>query len=160
MRLENGREEVVRDAQRWAKEGGSLFLYGRPGPGKTRLAATAFTEALRLRSGAWVNVPTLFTQASADFRSDDRQRAERILLGEGMIVLDDLGKEATSEQNKQWLMTAIENRIENLVPILITSNFTAAELGAKWGDWLASRLGATTMRQWNLPGPDMRIEDI
>jgi DNA replication protein DnaC len=150
-----GRAEVIDAAKRWAQEGGTLFLFGRPGPGKTRLAATAFYALLKIEPGAWVNVPTLFTKAGASYSSDWRREAERVLFGKHALVLDDLGKESTSDHNRQLLQTAIEDRLANGTRLLITSNMQANELGAKWGDWLASRLGA--MPQYELPGPDLRI---
>jgi DNA replication protein DnaC len=103
-----------------------------------------------------VSASVLFTKANASYGTEWREQAEEILLTAGPLILDDLGKEKPTALARQLLQSAIEDRIENQVHLLITSNHQANELGAIYGDWLASRLGA--MPQWNMPGPDLRLE--
>jgi DNA replication protein DnaC len=157
MLQEGGRREVIAAVRAWVKDGGSLFLYGRPGPGKTRLAATGCWQLLEDgRTPRFVSASVLFTKANASYGTEWREQAEEILLTAGPLILDDLGKEKPTALARQLLQSAIEDRIENQVHLLITSNHQANELGAIYGDWLASRLGA--MPQWNMPGPDLRLE--
>ncbi len=156
MRQELGRAEVIAAVRSWVVKGGSLFLFSRPGPGKTRLAATACAALLHSRPARFVQASVLLTKANSDFGSDWRRQAQEILLGGRPLILDDLGKEAPTDLARQLLQAAIDDRINEGVHLLITSNLTAPQLGAVYGDWLASRLGQ--MDQWEMPGPDMRLE--
>lgn len=157
MRREWGRAEVIDAVRAWCREGGSLFLYSRPGPGKTRLAGVACWQLLKDgRQPRFVQASVLLTKANASYGSEWRDQAEEILLTGGPLILDDLGKEKPTPLARQLLQSAIDDRIDNNVPLLITSNEDPAMLGAIYGDWLASRVGA--MVQWVMPGPDLRLE--
>ncbi|HEY5708607.1 MAG TPA: ATP-binding protein, partial [Solirubrobacterales bacterium] len=158
MRTEMERAEVIEAVQEWIYRGGGFFLHSaRPGPGKTRLAATACWHMLThgFETPTFVQSSVLFTKANADFSSDGRREAERILLGSGPLFLDDLGKESNSQLTRQLLQACLDERLENEQHIFITSNMTAPQLGAHHGDWLASRLAR--FRHFRLPGPDMRL---
>jgi DNA replication protein DnaC len=165
MDRSNGRDVVIDEAARWAADDGAdLFIHSRAGTGKTRLAAIAAQARLaRLKPLRWVNAPTLFLKANADFRSDERAEAEEILFNRDPLVLDDLGKENPTEWSRGVLITALDTRIEHGIPVLITSNLTVPELAAKYtftfdsGDWLASRL-AGYFRQYQMPGIDRRLQ--
>lgn len=157
MRQEWGRAEVIDAVRAWCRDGGSLFLSSRPGPGKTRLAGVATNQLLADgRHPRFVQASVLLTKANASYGTEWRDQAEDILLGQGPLLLDDLGKEKPTELARQLLQAAIDDRITNGTHLLITSNEPPSSLGAVYGDWLASRLGA--MPQWVLPGPDLRLE--
>ena len=156
MDRSNDRGQVVDAAITWATRSGGFFLTSRPGTGKSRLAAIALLDVLRERPGHWINVPTLVSMAQADYRSPERRKAEQIMHGKHALVLDDLGKEDPTPYVRQLLQTALETRIHEAAHIFITSNLKVSELGALYGDWLASRLAA--FDQWGMPGTDRRLQ--
>ena len=151
----NDRGLVADAIKAWGVHGGRFFLSGKPGRGKTLLAALGAMEALHRRQVSWTNAAVLFTRAAAEYGSDWKKEAEQLLLGRGALVLDDLGAEAPTDHNSNLLKAAIDGRAQFGDPILITSNLTAPQLGARHGDWLASRLVAG--QQYELPGPDFRL---
>ena len=55
-------------------------------------------------------------------------------------MLDDLGKEKTSDWVNEILYSIINYRYENLLPMIITSNLTISQLSKKTGEATVSRL--------------------
>ncbi len=138
-----------------------LALLGEPGQGKTVAAAWMFREAARrtcpdLPTGApeplvWVQAAT-FTRLSA-FSSDDEQLLKRLRAAR-LVVLDDLGDEATA----LGVATAVElckGREAAGRRTLITSNLTPPAFRARYGDALWDRLHARGIVE-GLRGASMR----
>ena len=72
------------------------------------------------------------------------------------LVLDDLGAEKSSDWATQILYLIINERYENMRPIIITSNLTIKALGTKMGDdRLSSRINGMC-EIILMDGPDRR----
>lgn len=164
MDRSGGRRGAIVAAQAWAMddehherqapEFRRLFLFGPYGTGKTRLAATAAWKALDHRGVTWMPVSFLLQAGFADPRSMERKRALEGMIGFGALVLDDLGKEKPGEWARQIMFGAIDSRVQEGSPIIITSNFDADELTDRLGGGIGSRL--REFRQYELGGRDRR----
>ena len=134
-----------------------LFLHGDVGRGKTYMAAAAAMQLMALRPVKFTSAPQLMSGLAANFDDDRYTQAISILHGKVALVLDDLGQERTTEATREALHAAVDSRYLARVPLLITSNFTPSELGARYGAWLASRLA--DMRCLRAVGPDIRLQE-
>ena len=137
------REYANRDLFKGRKNG--LILLGSNGVGKTHLAA-AVAHVL-IDKG----VPVLFHTYSEhlqeirnEFDHTGAQKYLSLMKSNPMLVLDDLGKEKRSEWSSSILFDVINSRYERQLPVIITSNFTAAELADHVGSAVWSRLYETS----------------
>jgi DNA replication protein DnaC len=144
-------------ARQWASgQARGLCLTGPVGVGKTYLAAAAAWKRLQDFSVRWVSVARLMTQLRAGFGSEMKAQADRIVAGNGAIVLDDLDKANPTEYGKEVLFAAIDGRVEEGAPLLVTTNLPLSKLGDKLGAPIASRLAGycVTVR---MQGEDRRL---
>ena len=106
----------------------SLFLYGSYGTGKTYLAAAVANAAMQ---GEKPVVYTRFGELCRDVkRAYDKSAKE----GEGdilrkykkcrLLVLDDLGKESFTDWSLSLLFELIDSRYRDMLPTVITSNYS------------------------------------
>ena len=119
----------------------SLMLMGKPGTGKTHLAAAIANDFVSK------TIPTLFGTLIDHLESikeefehgginDYLQRMKTV----PVLVIDDLGQEKPSEWQMQTLYQLVNYRYEHLLPIIITTNLTADEMANYLGHSLFSRL--------------------
>lgn len=153
----DGRGEVILALQAWSVNGGGIFLFGPQGTGKTTMAATAAWAALRFRPIQWASAPRVVVAAGGDFSDPARDEAMRALTSRVGLVLDDLGQEPANEQGRSLMRAAIDDRIQHGLPLLITSNFTPSELGARHSASLTSRLSGYC-RAYRVLGRDRRLD--
>lgn len=164
----------------WEKAGSSesLFLSGKPGTGKTHLAASIIAEnylqfsprpyynesrsqwmSTRLTVPLFVTVPQLLVRFRATFK--DENTTETDLLQEycqsRLTIFDDMGSEKISEWSLQMLYLIVDHRYTNLLPTIITSNLTLEEIGTTISDRIASRI-AGMCEIISLKGDDRRIK--
>ena len=120
--------------------GQGLFFMGNPGTGKTHLAA-AITNYIVMELGIPVkfgNFIDLLSDIKKSFRSDEdivQQLKEMPLL-----VIDDLGKERSSEWSESILYDVINGRYEDYMPTIITTNMTPKQVEGRFGEAVLSRL--------------------
>lgn len=154
------RESAIEACQEWARGEGlsrGIYLTGETGTGKTRLAATAAWERLSRGPLRWISVARLMADLTKGFDSQEHKAAAKLLTGKGPIVLDDFDKVKPSDHGKTTLFTAIDQRVQANVPMIVTSNRRLGELGGIFGDPVMSRLSGHCT-QLVMDGPDMRLE--
>jgi DNA replication protein DnaC len=157
-----GRADALAAARAWANsEITGVALTGPIGAGKTRIAAVAANELLRHRFVVWMTAPLLFARLGSGFGSQQHDGALEVLSGTTALVLDDLDKTRPTAYAAEQVFVAIDQRVENNVPLLVTMNLTLDELAEKYpdpfGEAIASRLTGYC-RYRTVDGPDLRVE--
>lgn len=124
-----------------------LLLHGRPGRGKSHLAAAIVRQAHELHGvhGAFVEVPALMDRLRATFSDDANEQQERVmgwLERLPLLVLDDIGKDSQTNFVAGRIFRVINHRYGQLLPTVVTCNpdeFAALDPAVK------SRLGDATL---------------
>lgn len=112
-------------------EKGSLFITGGVGTGKTHLAASIANELIKneipVVFGTLIN---LLNDIKDSYNSDGEKEGYIIekYSKVNMLIIDDLGKERPSEWTLEKLFTIINNRYENNLPVIITTNYNRDKL--------------------------------
>jgi DNA replication protein DnaC len=111
-----------------------LYLKGKPGTGKTRASWWLIKREHFKGVLAYGLTCTEFARfAGEQWHSESKQRAlaeealdkcRRVKL----LLLDDLGKQKMTERAELELFDLLENRTQNLLPTIITTNATSPQL--------------------------------
>lgn len=113
------------------KKSNSLFITGNIGTGKTHLAASIANELIKngqpVIFGTLIN---LLTEVKDSYSIDGEYESKIINKYSkiGLLIIDDLGKERPSEWTLEKLFTIINNRYENNLPVIITTNYNREKL--------------------------------
>jgi DNA replication protein DnaC len=158
---------LLRGAQRNAMRSvqGIAFI-GKPGRGKTGIASAIHRE-MRARGipGCQVNVALLFDEMRARYGDSSLGTVEQLLRPLRMtplLTLDDLDKLHTGRASNDEMLKLygiVQKRIEDRMPIMITSNTGLRELAAKFeghgqdGAAVIDRLAKTTPHSVTLKSP-------
>jgi DNA replication protein DnaC len=156
-----GREDAITAAKRWA-DGNlpGLVLTGPVGVGKTRIAAAAANAMLEHRALRWTSAPLVFARLGSGLGTDRREDAIDVLIGAHPLVLDDLDKTRPTEYAAEHVFAAIDTRLTEGIPLLVTTNLGSAEIAQKfpppYGEAIASRLTRSGITGCRLEGRDRR----
>lgn len=130
-----------------------IFLLGRPGVGKTLLAACAVKAGPP--GSLFISIGELLDDSRAGYSGageDLFARARRAPL----LALDDLGAEQTTPWVRDRLHALIDDRYRNLRPIMVTTNYPASDLAERLGDAIVSRLVEMCAHRIEVDGVDRR----
>lgn len=156
-------------AQQSLGNGQGLVLCGPRGTGKTHLAAAmALTRLREGRLAVFVCVPDLLDDMRGDGRRSDDPEGERegalcVARSAPFLVLDDLGRQRTTEWAGERLYMLINYRYSHDLQTVVTTNADgprdlAASMGEQ-GEYIVSRL--SEMCRWvHLQGKDHRLESF
>lgn len=117
------------DTEPWLpliRNGQSIFFNGSRGTGKTSLACSiglALIEAMTVRFTNIIRIKA----AILGHEMTDAELYQRLSKCD-LLILDDLGKEKTSEWVVELIYAIINTRYEDMRPVIITSNYTMEEL--------------------------------
>ncbi len=137
----------------------NLLFVGNTGLGKTHLSL-AIANAI-IASGknviytSWLNILTVLEREK--FQSyDSEENTLDSLITCDLLILDDLGAEFTTQFVSATLYNILNSRINYRRPIIINTNLSFKELGARYSDRIVSRIAGnfTTLR---FTGEDIRI---
>ena len=125
-------ENYIKGAER-----GSLYITGGVGTGKTHLAASIANELIRNeRTVVFGTLINLLNEIKDSYSSDNEK--EGVIIDKyskiDMLIIDDLGKERPSEWTLEKLFTIINNRYENKLPVIITTNYNRERLRERLAD--------------------------
>lgn len=133
-----GREQSYKVAKEytesWPKHferGDGLYIEGTNGTGKTHLAAAIALELLKK------GVPVI-CKTGADILQDIRkaydcndvseEKVINLYKDVDLLIIDDLGKESCTEWSASIFYSIINDRYENMKPVIITTNYGANQL--------------------------------
>lgn len=165
----SGNEKLVTELKHSDSE--SIVLCGNTGCGKTHLAVAMIRNAFVNDINRLLNidlsgrspivkriifkpVPDLLLEIRQSFRADAQQSEEAIIskyCDAGLLILDDLGSEKTSEYSITTLYIIIDRRDRDLFPTIITTNLSQKEIEEKLGARIASRLSGMKNIKINMP---------
>jgi DNA replication protein DnaC len=125
------------------KKPGSFYIWGPTGSGKTTIAGNMFLTIQQKYyferlpgSCVWTTCYDFFSELKSAF--DNPVRSESAVMGHyasaAQLYLDDLGDVKFTDWNISQLQVLINQRYEMLLPMVITSNLSLAELEAATGD--------------------------
>lgn len=122
-----------------AYTGKGLLFLGTVGTGKTHLAA-AITHYMA-EHGVGVkfgNIVDIFESARNAYSTDEDIIKD--IKKYPLLVIDDLGKERSTEWTKEKLYEIVNYRYERCLPMVFTTNLTSDELEERLGDATMSRI--------------------
>jgi DNA replication protein DnaC len=125
------------------KQINGLKLFGGYGCGKTHLvSAIVHRLADNKRMASFIVVPELLRTIRQGFNQDNNVSNMLINKAETapILILDDLGAEKISDWVREQLYIIINRRYENMLPTIVTTNCTTAELVERLGERTVSRL--------------------
>lgn len=163
LTVDAGRADGIAAATRWGHgEIAGLLISGPVGAGKTRAAAAAANVLMRRRAVRWMSTPLLFARLGSGFGSRNHDDALDALTGNHALVLDDIDKARPTPYGAEQLFVAIDTRIDNNLPLLITSNLLIGEIARlfpdPFGEAIASRV-AGYCEMHTFDSTDRRIKD-
>lgn len=148
-------------AQRLAKQWSrgafpGLLVQGPVGTGKTVTSAAAANEFMKRRPLRWFSVSRMLAQARAGFSHPGKDEVTTVLLNPKLpLLLDDIDKTTPTAFARDILYQAIDERVNNGTPLLVTTNFHYDELEDAYKEPIASRL-AGYCKVVRLDGIDQR----
>lgn len=126
-----GNHDAVRAAH-WVlmpKNRRGIFLHGKRGTGKTKLAAIIANE--KAKAGCPVlfsSVPDLMADIRSAFDTGMTSKAVRAVKETPCLVLDDLGSEKMSEWVGEQLFCIVNHRYNQSLQTIVTSNYSPKEI--------------------------------
>jgi DNA replication protein DnaC len=132
------------DVDRTVRSGSSLLLLGGVGTGKTHLACGIAREFINQhRSAMYIRVAELISMVRESWRSDSKRSERKVykdLLGLDLLILDEVGVQAGTENEQNILFNVINQRSEEMRPVILISNLAAPEVKEMLGDRSYSRI--------------------
>ena len=126
-------------AENFSKDSGSLLFMGGTGLGKTHLssaiAKTVIDGGHDVLYTSALNMITDFERAKFKGEGDTS-----VYLCTELLIIDDLGTEGSGAFTESFVYNVIDTRICKGLPTVVSTNLTAHELSARYGERIFSRL--------------------
>lgn len=125
-------------AASWPHSRGLILTSKKTGNGKSLLAACILKE---VGVGTWVNCVDMLNSIKDSFGRRSEPALYRRALTTRLLVLDDMGSHSNTEWSKEQLYVLVNTRVENLLPIIATTNLSSGqEVEDFYGTRTADRL--------------------
>lgn len=141
--------------------GEGLIFTGNPGTGKTHLAAAITNHIIGVHKVPvkFVSYVDFLESLKAGFSGKEKEDEVKRLNEIPLLVIDDLGKERTSEWSNAVLYRIVNMRYEHCLPVIITTNETISDLEKAVGEATVSRL-MEMCKGVRMVGADHRKESL
>jgi DNA replication protein DnaC len=158
-----GQQRALKVARRYADnfgdrhaQGGGLVFCGKPGTGKSHLAAAIANHVIPLGATAlWLTVMQAVRSVKETWSRDAEQsesQAIETMLRPDLLILDEVGVQFGSEAERIILFEIINGRYQAVLPTILISNLPESELGAYLGERVLDRMkeggGAVVAFDW------------
>lgn len=138
------------------KTGSSLFFCGTFGTGKTHLAVAILTQLIELRktTGKYSTTMKMIRDIRSSYRGGKYSEQQIIdkYVKYPLLVLDEVGVQLGTDNEKLLLFEVINGRYENYNPTILISNLSILEmtgyLGERVIDRLKSKAGFLVIMDW------------
>nr|DAF36669.1 MAG TPA: Replicative helicase [Caudoviricetes sp.] len=143
------------------RNGRNLCILGRPGTGKTHLAAAMVRSVVsRGYPAVYVKEPDIFRRVKESYMS--RTLSERQAMADfvkpALLVVDEVGRQYGTQAERSMFFDVIDQRYENMKPTVLVSNLDQAHFCELMGPAICSRLSEGGGKFLVLAGKDMRRE--
>lgn len=158
--------KYARNFEENMNQGKGLFLTGPVGSGKTHLAVAIADYIARilknkvrqnLRSIIFISAVDLLSEIKYSYESNDTEPTIKRYENCGLLILDDLGIEKSTEWTHELFYKIIDTRYKDMKPIIITTNLTDNEIKKKLSERIASRI-YEICKGVKLTSKDYRVE--
>lgn len=143
--------------------GMGLIFTGNHGTGKTHLAAAIASHIIK---NFYVTVNfVVFTDILSDIRnaiatgSNEVASIENQMCSSSLLIIDDLGKEKQSQFTNELLYRVVNTRYKEMLPLIITTNYTMQELAKRLDYAVFSRI-VEMCRAVDMTGDDYRLRGL
>lgn len=141
-------QKALEFAENFEKQGKGLLFTGNIGTGKTHLAAAVANYLIQnLYSVIFGNVTDIVSRIYDTYGKDSDISTMEIMhhiTSVDLLIIDDLGKEHTSENVRTLLYQIINALYEDEKLVVITTNLSGKELSEKIGTATVSRITEMT----------------
>ena len=131
------------------KSGYSLILSGKPGTGKSHLAAAILQAIMPRHVGAYMTLMDLIRAVRETWRRDSEHSESQILrrLTEcPLLVIDEIGVQYGTDGERAVLFDVLDRRYREMRPTILMTNLGKEDFRAAIGDRVFDRL--TEVARW------------
>lgn len=159
---DNVDDDVKKIVKNQLEKKDGIFFFGDRGTGKTYI--TCAIARYLVSKGfpvLFYNTVDLMDRIRRGFENKDDNEVDlrEIMNFKGLLILDDIGAEKTTEWTNERLYLLLNSRYENMLPVFFTSNLTLEELRTQISDRVVSRISGMTLRI-KVEGDDRRYKKI
>lgn len=125
------------------KDAPNLIMTGTPGTGKTHLSCGIVLELHKTRHVKRIDLPDLIREIRATWRRDSEKDEEQVLDWYGgldLLILEEVGTGSGSDDERARIFQVINRRYEAMLPTVVVTNLSLAELRTEMGERVIDRL--------------------
>lgn len=139
----------------------SLFIWGAKGTGKTTFVCNLIREyVLQKIEVKFISFPAFIMELQEAFKiehANPYEIARKIAKFQGVLCIDDIGAEKTTDFVRQIVYYIINEREMYLLTTIITSNFSLQEIDTQIDSRVSSRIEGMSEKILHFVGEDKRL---